>query len=194
MVHQLSLVSYYIKFENFKIPKCPFCGKNCKLKKGLVFRKSCDNIECQNKAHSHKHSKKTRQLLRRKQVEFLKKRLGGSAWERRNKRELSSLEQWFFDFVLQKHKLFEKFQIINEHCIFPYFIDFAFIDIKLAVELDGPAHFSHGRIRLEHDFKKDQFLISRGWKVYRIPYYEKSNEKILDFLKYLNGEIDGHTT
>ncbi len=46
-----------------------------------------------------------------------------------------------------------------------YYVDFAFPDIKLAVEADGAAY--HSADREERDRKRDGFLWSRGWTVKR---------------------------
>src|SRR4030043_323960 len=46
-----------------------------------------------------------------------------------------------------------------------YYVDFAFPDIKLAIEADGAAH--HSDERKERDRKRDWFLRRQGWTVKR---------------------------
>jgi very-short-patch-repair endonuclease len=46
-----------------------------------------------------------------------------------------------------------------------YYVDFAFPDIRLAVEADGAAY--HSEERKERDRRRDGFLRSRGWAVMR---------------------------
>ena len=46
-----------------------------------------------------------------------------------------------------------------------YYVDFAFPDVKLAIEADGAAYHSHDRE--ERDRRRDGFLWSRGWTVKR---------------------------
>lgn len=46
-----------------------------------------------------------------------------------------------------------------------YYVDFAFPDIKLAIEADGAAY--HSDDRKERDRRRDGFLWSRGWTVKR---------------------------
>lgn len=46
-----------------------------------------------------------------------------------------------------------------------YYVDFAFPDIKLAIEADGVAY--HSDERKERDRKRDWFLRNRGWTVKR---------------------------
>jgi very-short-patch-repair endonuclease len=176
------LLEYYIKYESFIIPKCPVCGDNCRVRKGLVFRRTCGKTKCR----SHKHSEQTKELIRKKVFEYLKKRTGKTAWERKNQGLMSNLEKWFVTEVIQKYCLPEKYDIVNEYSMFPYFIDFAFVNAKIAVELDGPVHFCNGRERLQHDLEKDKFLLSKGWKVIRIAYFETNEEKIKEFLELLD--------
>ena len=99
---------------------------------------------------------------------------------------MSYLEQWFYDNVIIKYNLTEKYDIVNELCVYPYFIDFAFQNINVAVELDGKCHFIHGETRNGHDRKKDNFLIEKGWKVFRIGYTENNEETINEFLSYIS--------
>lgn len=48
-----------------------------------------------------------------------------------------------------------------------YRIDVANIKEKIAVELDGPSH--KALIRVAHDQKRDAYLVSLGWRVFRFP-------------------------
>ena len=133
------------------------------------------------------HSEESKEKMRRKRFDFLKKRTGETAWERRASRKMSFLEQWFFDNVILEHNLTEKYDIVNEYAQYPYFIDFAFLNIKLAVELDGACHFKNGKERIEHDKKKDAALIENGWSIFRIKFDEANDETIRKFLTTITG-------
>jgi very-short-patch-repair endonuclease len=98
---------------------------------------------------------------------------------------MSYIEQWFFDSVIIKHSLLKKYDIINEYPEYPYFIDFVFLNVKLAIELDGKQHFRNIKNQ-NRDIKKQALLVERGWKVYRIRFNELTQEKISDFLNTLN--------
>jgi very-short-patch-repair endonuclease len=186
--HNLTLLEYYVCYEDFKIPKCCFCQDSCKNTKGLKFYKTCGKKECISKDRkSRKHTEESKERLRKKRFEYLKKKLGKTAWEKRKNKELSELELWFFN-VIKKHSLEKKYDIVNEYAEYPYFIDFAFINIKLAVEIDGPAHFRNGK-RFEHDLKKDQDLLNKGWKIVRIAYDELNEATIDKFLELLNNIV-----
>jgi DNA invertase Pin-like site-specific DNA recombinase len=84
----------------------------------------------------------------------------------------------------------KKYLIIREYSVFPYFIDFAFLNEKIAVEIDGGQHLLPDR--KNSDIVKDKVLNENGWKVVRVTENEvKTNIDNL-FLVILNilGEND----
>lgn len=187
--HDLTILEYFLKYEDFKIPNCD-CKKQCKFTKSINFRKTCGAKECIIKRFKNrKFSKEQIEHLRKKRYESLKKNRN-IAWDNKSKGKLSYLENWFHENVIVKYKLYEKYDIVNEFAFYPYFIDFAFTNIKLAVEMDGGCHFKNGKERFEGDLKKDKTLINKGWKVFRIAYYEINEEKIKEFLTLLENLRD----
>jgi len=83
-------------------------------------------------------------------------------WSARTKAP-SYPEQYFID-------LFNNEQItgwIREHKEGSWFIDFAFIDKKIALEIDGSQH----KNRKDKDLLKDTYLIENGWTVIRINWF-----------------------
>jgi very-short-patch-repair endonuclease len=133
-----------------------------------------------------KHSDETKNKIRKARINFLKKKSGKTAWERKANGELSYLEEWFLNNVINEYELYKKYDIINEYFISPYFIDFAFTNINVAVELDGKCHFDKGSKRLEHDIKKDEYLNSLGWTVFRIKYDEINEDIIKEFMNFIS--------
>jgi very-short-patch-repair endonuclease len=177
-----------VKYGDLEIKKCPYCDNNVGLRRynPPKLMKTCGSIECKSKELSNRtFTQETIEILRRKRFEYLKKKSGKTAWERRSSGEMSFLEKWFFDDAICMYELYKKFDIIYDYPIYPYFIDFAFLNIKLAVELDGKCHFKNGIDRLNHDIEKDNLLIENGWKIYRIKYTDKNTESILKFLSYI---------
>jgi very-short-patch-repair endonuclease len=182
-----SLEEYFMKYENFIIPKCKVCGNNAAHWYAITYRKTCGDVSCVNTLGSQRiHTEETKQKIRKGRHEFLKKKTGQTAWERRAAGKLSYLEQWFLDNVIEKYNLDKEFDIANEYSVFPYFVDFAFLNIKLAVELDGACHFSNGTERIDHDDKKDKHLIDLGWKIFRISYKELNIETIDKFISTIH--------
>jgi very-short-patch-repair endonuclease len=145
-------------------------------------------------ARERRHSSKTIEIIREKRVDYIKKKTGKTAWERRARGEMSYLENWFQEEVIIKHDLHRHHQIITEHCVKGYFIDFAFLDKMIAVEIDGRCHFDKNMNRREGDNKKDNCLTEAGWKVIRMNFFDisdNSNKLIESFLSILK---DGNET
>ena len=187
--------NYLCKYENFEIPKCPYCGKNCKLKSRSGYQKTCGNKECIHKFNIQIQKEKyelhpeLRDLHRKLRNDFLKNKSNRNktAWMNKANGKYSYLEKIFIDEYIIPNNLQNKYEIINEYSEYPYFLDFAFIDIKVDVEIDGKCHFSNGINRINHDIIRDKELINKGWKIYRISYNEINDEKIKEnFLNFIN--------
>jgi very-short-patch-repair endonuclease len=181
----------FFEYLNLKreIPKCPYCEKDCKPRK-RSFTLTCTDKKCMNiMARERRHSSETIEIIREKRVDYLKKKTGKTAWERRARGEMSYLENWFQEEVIIKHDLQRHHQIITEHCVKGYFIDFAFLDKMIAVEIDGRCHFDKNMNRREGDHKKDACLSAEGWQVIRMNFFDIRNnpndlvEKFLSILK-----------
>lgn len=63
-----------------------------------------------------------------------------------------------------------------------YFIDFALIEYKIAIEIDGKQHNLPERI--EYDHRKNIYLNKQGWQVFRIKYpHEHIRNGITEIIK-----------
>jgi len=62
---------------------------------------------------------------------------------------------------LRAHRL-QGWPFRRQHPILPYVVDFAAVDAKLVVEVDGGQHAGS-----EADARRDAFLASKGWRVLR---------------------------
>lgn len=151
----------------------------------LTLKENYENGNLKPTFKNKKHSKESKEKMKQKKLEFFKLRTGETAWERRNQGKMSYLEKWFYDEIIIKENLLSKYDIINEYCEYPYSIDFAFLNIKLAIELDGACHFTNGNKRKESDLKKNKLLKSKGWNIFRIAYFENQTEVKERFLKLL---------
>lgn len=71
-----------------------------------------------------------------------------------------SYPEKLFKEALKKFELDKKYLIIREYSVFPYFIDFAFVNEKLAIEIDGSQHLLEER--KFKDNEKDLLLKNNG--------------------------------
>lgn len=108
------------------------------------------------------HTEETKAKMREKRLAFMKAHPEQTAWRRSNQ---SYPEQMFEKFLTERGYA-DKFLIQREYSFFPYFIDFAFVDLKIAIEIDGSQHLLPER--KERDEKKDLLLQENGWRVIRI--------------------------
>jgi|GEM_PF-7113910 len=123
------------------------------------------------KSENFKHSDETKAKMRKTRLKYMKNNPQSTAWRKQS----MSYPEKVFKQLIEKHQLGKKYDIVNEYSIFPYFIDFAFVNIKLAIEIDGEQHYTM-QSKIDRDKQKDELLISKGWKVYRIPAFKIQNE------------------
>lgn len=113
-------------------------------------------------------------------IENLKQRLA----DRNAEREPSPLENWVCRWMSIAHL----YGYETEYQVDWFFIDIAWPDIKLAVELDG---YEFHKDKKDRDARRDAFLSERGWRVYRIPSKEAWNPKHLaEHLAIIKGIVD----
>lgn len=140
------------------------------------------------KPECFKHSDMTKQKIREKRLAYMKEHPDETAWRKRNKP--SYPEECFINF-LKENNFDKKFLIEREKSLYPYYIDFAFVDIKLAVEIDGSQHILDEKRKLEDELK-NQLLLNNGWKVLRISEnivkydWKTLNEKINNAIEQTN--------
>ena len=111
---------------------------------------------------SFKHTEETKKKMREKRLAWMKEHPEKTAWRLKN----MSYPEKCFQKILEDNDLDKKYLIYREYSVFPYFIDFAFINEKVAVEIDGSQHLEEDRKK--RDDEKDTLLISNGWRVIRI--------------------------
>lgn len=189
---------YDIKYLGLIHPKCPYCNQNVKLlNTRRIFATTCDNNECKQKKYKDSIRKyysehpEAIEKHRNDRIAYLqdKTKFEKTAWGKRANHEFSFLEQWFVDKIIVPYNMGNKFDIINDYSVYPYFLDFAFVNANIDFELDGRCHFSNGEHRIEHDITRDSILKNKGWKIYRITYDDvEHNEEqtINDILSYIS--------
>lgn len=149
---------------------------------GDKVRSSSEAVKLAHKKHPNKFklSEETKDKIRKAHLRWMKEHPEQTAWRLKN----MSYPEKCFQKILEDNGLDKKYLIYREYSVFPYFIDFAFINEKLAVEIDGSQHLEEDRKR--RDKKKDALLLSKGWKVLRIA----ANEVTHDGTKALKTVLD----
>jgi very-short-patch-repair endonuclease len=109
-----------------------------------------------------KHTEESKKIMREKRLEFMKNNPEKTAWRLSN---ISYPEKLCVEYI-EKNGLDKKYSIVREYSVFPYFVDFAFLNEMVAVEIDGSQHLLPER--KERDNKKDKLLNDLGWLVVRI--------------------------
>lgn len=172
--HNIKSLDYFIKYEGFKIPKCT-CGKHRKQKGvEIKFLTTCGDEVC------------IKKIQREARLDFMKNNPEQTAWRTKN---LSYPEKKFIK-LLGRYELDKKYSIIREKSFFPYFVDFAFEGVNVAIEIDGSQHELPERKK--SDNKKDNLLILNGWRVFRITAKEildKGDEVIERVIKFIDSDI-----
>lgn len=86
-----------------------------------------------------------------------------------------SYPETYFEEVFNNDDLLKTFT--NQYPVGLYSLDFAFVDKKIDVEVDGEQHYRDTRI-VEHDKIRTKILNDLGWTVFRIRWatYKKLNE------------------
>ena len=145
-------------------------------------RSLSESIKIAHKKHSDsfKHTEETKKKMREKRLAWMKANQDKTAWRLKN----MSYPEKCFQKILEDNGLDKKYLIYREYSVFPYFIDFAFINEKVAVEIDGSQHLEENRKK--RDNEKDALLLSKGWKILRIA----ANEVTHDGTKALEAVLE----
>lgn len=127
-----------------------------------------------------KHTEESKNKLREKRLEWMKNNPEKTAWRLSN---FSYPEKLMFNKFLEID-FDKKYLIIREKSFFPYFIDFAFENEKIALEIDGSQHLLPER-KMSDD-EKDRLLVENGWRVIRVTDFEVKNniDNIIRILEY----------
>lgn len=146
---------------------------------GNNVRSYSEALKISHKKHPErfKHTEKTKQKIREKRLEFMKNNPEKTAWRMKN----ISYPEKSFKKIISENGLDKKFLIIREYSVFPFYIDFAFVYLKLAIEIDGSQHLLE--TRKQKDDEKDNLLIKNGWSVLHFTAYDVLYNKEMVLLK-----------
>lgn len=120
------------------------------------------------KRHSEDSRNKISEAMKLAHAEGRAWNIGRSRWNNEK-----SYPEKFFTRVIENE--FEDKNYSSEYNVGNYSIDFAWVDKKIAIEIDGDQHirFQH---QIDSDIRKDKLLTSEGWKVLRIRWKDMCND------------------
>ena len=167
LLHEIkeNVIKLYLEenFSMFEIQKKFFIRwYDVKLMLGDLIRNRSDARKNAQTKYKFKHTDESKEKIRKARLKYMVEHPENTAWRKSN---LSYPEKLFLN-KINELNWDNKYCIIREYSIFPYFIDFAFINEKIAFEIDGSQHLLPER--KESDNKKDFLLENNGWSIIRV--------------------------
>jgi very-short-patch-repair endonuclease len=160
------------------ILSCKYCYKEFNIGWNKRDQMFC-SFSCSSK-EKWKNSEYRRRISEISCIEAFKKHADPNikfGWTTRKKLSMSYPEK-IADAVLKQSKILYE----HEYPFYKFFIDFAILDKKIAIEIDGRQH--NEPKRKESDERKDKKLTNEGWKVFRIKWPDDNiKEEIKKILK-----------
>lgn len=149
-----------------------------KLKDG--FKNGTIKVWCQNKHLSDEHKKKISDKMK-----IIHQQGKHPGWKHINGdiKRRSYPEKFFID-IFNNNKLFDKYKIVEKMPFGKYFLDFAFPELLLDLEIDGDQHYRN-KENIEHDTERDLYVKQLGWNVYRIKWKNICNDSKKEIKKFL---------
>lgn len=140
--------------------------------------------------YPRKLSEETKNKISKSRIKYLKDHPDQVPYLLNHSSKGSSYPETYFDEIFEGKFNYDKYFRIGL-----YHIDFAIINKKIAIEVDGEQHYSDSKI-VESDIRKNNYLIDNNWDIIRIRWSEyqkmKRNEKekyIIEIVDYINNLI-----
>lgn len=179
--HNWKDTTSYFKISNDVLTKA--------IKKGLIkLRTKSDANKLGHVKSPQKHTDETKSKLSEIRKKYLLENPDKVPYLLNHYSKGPSYPEKYFDEILSKSGLiYEKYYRIGL-----YELDFAFLDKKIDLEIDGSQHILDNRI-LESDLRRDDYMKINGWKVIRInwkDYLKLDMEKRKIFIENLLLELE----
>lgn len=161
--------------KNFnRVWVCPICNANVNTKEELVAHRASFHNGMKRELTEEEKAIRHEKLSKIAKAS-MKRRLENGTWCGRTKRikGSESFAEAHIRMFLQQENLFSG--CIQELQVGRYFLDFAWPEKMICVEIDGRQHFDDSK-RLESDIRKNNFLNKNGWKILRLRYDDVYND------------------
>lgn len=134
------------------------------------------------------HSEETKQKISKARIKYLNENPDKVPYKLNHSSKESYPEKYF-------RELFEKegLNLNKQYSVGIYSLDFALVENKIDIEIDGDQHYLDPKI-VEIDKRRNDYLTSLGWKIIRVKWsdYKKliDKEKKQYIIKLLNEILD----
>lgn len=153
---------------------CPHCHQHYEGKRQKHFA-TCPNLH-----HGHKHTEESKRKLSDARKKWLKENPDKHPWKNKNKFKSVPCEK--LKKILRKY-----FNFIEEYTDnrwgHNYSLDIAFLDRKIAVEVNGAQHYNKDGNLKPYYQKRHNFLESNGWLVLEVFYIRCFKENEIEKIK-----------
>ena len=174
--------------EPFVNCKCSFCNRNFTRKSAkTIHEKYCKQNENRVVYIQHLQSEETKRKISEGMRKAHNEKRAGTFPTRKNC-EHSWPEKWLINVLKRELGFIECKDYQTEFYFYKQFLDFAWVEKKLCIEIDGEQH-NRFQDRIDADKRKDENLKKEGWKLLRINWSyvcnntQDSIKQIVDFLK-----------
>ena len=131
--------------------------------------------------HPRKHTKETKKKISKIRRKYLESHPEKVPYRLNHYTQGSSYPERYFRRVFKNEGL----DFTEQYQISLYQLDFADVERKIDIEIDGDQHYLDMRIA-EGDKRRNAFLQSQGWTVYRIRWSDYKKMSLLDRKKVVN--------
>lgn len=161
----------------------------CKAVKNNLFktRSKSESMKIINNINPKKLSDETKKKISESRKKYLQENPDKVPYLLNHYSKGSSYPEKYFDNILKDKLEYEKYLQVGI-----YHIDFAIINKKIAIEVDGEQHYLDKKI-VESDKRKNEYLNEAGWDIIRIRWSdykkltsEEKNDYIINLLNYIN--------
>ena len=133
-----------------------------------------------------KHTEEEKRRISETQKRNFKENGAVSIWHTQLENRRSYAEQYFLQIFTDA--------VFNHH-VDRYFLDFAWLDKKVYVEVDGEQHYNDRRV-IEHDIEREKILAALGWvcvcRIRWATFIRLSKDAREEFVKGLQARIEAY--
>lgn len=168
---QTFLTRKLLRLHNKDCKECKKLKEDFYKKQGENYKKNIKEgkikLYWKGKKHSEESKRKISESMKKAHKDGRAWNIGKSRWNN----EPSYPEKWFIKVIKNE---FENKNYIREYPFYKFSLDFAWVDKKICVEIDGDQHERFDEQK-KRDDEKDKLLKNNGWIEFRIKWKDLFN-------------------